>query len=442
MADTRPSPTSGQDLTGAAPDEAPAQWHRVLTLLADISLFIGTRAVWTQAASHHLVLAAVVSLCYASILTTGVLALVVRRRRTLARLDGCVLVTAMTLALCAYAMNHGGSDEAVLTTRAAHEFLAGHQVYGRPWPWLFGHGVALTPTMTGGYDYTYGYPPLPLMLTAPLLWIGHGAAAATLVSTLALIVGAIVMWRLLPVPWRSAATLVCLGFGLLPVYGRLGYPAIVALALLVPVVVGWPRMGGGGRGDWVRAACLGAACAAQQLPWFLAPFLLAGIYALLAAAVTAPPQSFATAWQPRPAFLRGPHRRGARMATALLLLTPSLAAVTLAATGSPPLRMQVLGARRTTGALAGLTVRAANLGDSALRPHFTLTTGQGMGRYWFIASGPTTIPAHSSARYELLPPSGRFALPRAGVRIRIRAFSASPMTLSSADVHLPAVEKS
>lgn len=570
LADTRPSPTSGQDLTGTAPDEAPAQWHRVLTLLADISLFIGTRAVWTQAASHHLVVAAVVSLCYASILATGVLALVVRRRRTLARLDGCVLVTAVTLALCAYAMNHGGSDEAVLTTRAAHEFLAGHQVYGRPWPWLFGHGVALTPTMTGGYDYTYGYPPLPLMLTAPLLWIGHGAAAATLVSTLALILGAIVMWRLLPVPWRSAATLVCLGFGLLPVYGRLGYPAIVALALLVPVVVGWPRMGGGGRGDLVRAACLGAACAAQQLPWFLAPFLLAGIYALrrgelgpraaaaavgrivgvaattwllinayfivseprawlsgialpltqkadlhgqglvgislyltdgsgrlawyshaslllaaallalfvlfvrrlgpaatvlpwcafflatrsqdgyyllmtplwLAAAVTAPPQSFTTAWQPRPAFLRGPHRRGARMATALLLLTPSLAAVTLAATGSPPLRMQVLGARRTTGALAGLTVRAANLGDSALRPHFTLTTGQGMGRYWFIASGLTTIPAHSSARYELLPPSGRFALPRAGVRIRIRAFSASPMTLSSADVHLPAVEKS
>lgn len=134
LADTRPSPTSGQDLTGAAPDEAPAQWHRVLTLLADISLFIGTRAVWTQAASHHLVVAAVVSLCYASILTSGVLALVVRRRRTLARLDGCVLVTAVTLALCAYAMNHGGSDEAVLTTRAAHEFLAGHQVYGRPWP--------------------------------------------------------------------------------------------------------------------------------------------------------------------------------------------------------------------------------------------------------------------------------------------------------------------
>ncbi|MFF4351436.1 hypothetical protein [Streptomyces sp. NPDC001530] len=587
LAETRLSPTSRQAPSEASPDgapaqwhpeeaparwhpdEAPAQWHRVLTLLADISLFIGTRPLWAQAASHRLVVAAIVSLCYASILVTGVLTLVVRRGRTLARLDLCVLVTAVTLAVCGAVMNHGGSDESVLTTQAAHEFLAGHQVYGRPWPWLFGHGVALTATMNGGYDFTYGYPPLPLMLTAPLLWIGHGSAAATMVSTGALIVGAIVMWRLLPVPWRSAATLVCLGFGLLPAYARLGYPAIVACALLVPVVVGWPRMGGGGRGDWVRAVCLGAACAAQQLPWFLTPFLLAGVYALrrgelgpraaavavgrivgvaattwllinayfivsepsawisgialpltqkadihgqglvgislyftdgsdrlawyshaslllaagllglfvlfvrrlgpaatvlpwcafyvatrsqdgyyllmtplwLAAAVTAPWPSFTTAWQPRPALLRGRHGRSARVTAAVLLLAPTSAAVTLAATGSPPLRMDVVGARRATGALTELTVRVTNLGDAALTPHFTLTTGQGMSRYWSVAAGPATLPGHDSARYELLPPDGRFALPRAGVRIRVRAVSASPMTLSSADVPLSALRR-
>jgi len=575
LAETRLSPTTRQAPSQASPDaaraqwlpdEAPAPWHRVLTLLADISLFIGTRPLWAQAASHRLVVAAIVSVCYASILVTGVLTLVVRRGRALARLDLCVLVTAVTLAVCGYAMNHGGSDESVLTTQAAHEFLAGHQVYGRPWPWLFGHGVALTPTMSGGYDYTYGYPPLPLMLTAPLLWIGHGSVAATLISTGALIVGAIVMWRLLPVPWRSAATLVCLGFGLLPAYARLGYPAIVACALLIPVVMGWPRMGLGGRGDWVRAVCLGAACTAQQLPWFLAPFLLAGVYALrrgdrgpraaavavgrivgvaattwlminayfvvsepsswisgialpltqkadihgqglvgislyftdgsdrlawyshaslllaagllalfvlfvrrlgpaatvlpwcaffvatrsqdgyyllmtplwLAAAVTAPWQSFTTAWQPRPAFLRG---RQGRVAAAVLLLAPTVAAVTLAATGSPPLRMDVVGARRATGALTELTVRVTNLGGAALRPHFTLTAGQGMSRYWKVGAGPATLPAHGSAQYELLPPDGKFTLPRAGVRVRIRAVSASPMTLSSTDVHLSALSR-
>ncbi|MFI6559865.1 hypothetical protein [Streptomyces sp. NPDC050534] len=279
-----PSPTLDSARAGGTPiPQPPAQWHRVLTLLADVSLFIGTRSVWVQAASHRLPVAAVISVCYASILVCGVLTLVVRRARSLARLDGCVLVTAVTLALCTWVMNHGGSDEAMLTTQAAHELVAGHPVYGQPWPWLFGHGIALTPTVSGGYDFTYGYPPLAPLLTAPLLWLGHGGAPATAVSTGALVAGTVVLWRMLPTPWRSAATMACLGFGFLPTYARLGYPAITALALLIPVVMYWPRIGRGGRlgpAGVARAVCLGAACATQQLPWFLAPFLLAGIYAV------------------------------------------------------------------------------------------------------------------------------------------------------------------
>ncbi|MFJ9114045.1 hypothetical protein ACIRJO_00710 [Streptomyces sp. NPDC102394] len=271
-----------QSAVSALPEQ-PAQWHRVLTLLADISLFIGTRAIWTQAESHRPAVAAAISVCYAAILVTGVLTLVVRRARSLMRLDAVVLVTAVALALCAWAMNHGGSDEAVLTTQAAKELAAGHPVYGQPWPWLFTKGIALTTTFNGGYDFTYGYPPLAPLLTAPLLWIGHGGAPATAVSTGALIAGTVVLWRMLPAQWRSAATMACLGFGFLPTYAREGYPAITALALLIPVVVRWPRTGLGGRlgaSGVARAACLGAACAAQQLPWFLAPFLLAGIYAV------------------------------------------------------------------------------------------------------------------------------------------------------------------
>lgn len=545
--------------------ETPAQWHRVLTLLADISLLIGTRAVWTQAASHQVAVAAVISVCYASILVCGVLALVVRRTRSLARVDLCVLVTAVTLTLCAWSVLHQGSDEALLTTQAARELVAGHPVYGRSWPWLFGHGVALTPTVTGGYDFTYGYPPLAPLLTAPLLWLGHGGTPATAVSTGALVVGAVVLWRMLPVPWRPAATMVCLGFAMLPQYGRLGYPAILALALLVPVVVRWPRIGRGGllgAAGVARAVCLGAACAAQQLPWFLAPFLLAGIYAVrrgelggrgaalvvlrvvgvaatvwllidtyflvsepgpwltgvalpltqgavlhgqglvdvsayltggsdrldwyghasmllaagllvlfvlfvrrlgpaatvlpwcafflatrsqdgyylmmtplwLAAAVTAPASEFADAWQPGPR----PGSRAARIAVALLVLSPALVSAALAVTGTPPLRMRVTGLQRARPADGSrLTIRVVNTADSALTPHFMLTVGQGMSRYWTVVRGPATLPAHATARYELRPPAGGYGLPRAGARIRLRAFTAVPQTLSSVYVRLP-----
>jgi hypothetical protein len=184
--------------------------------------------------------------------------------------------------------------------------------------------------------------------------------------------------------------------------------------------------------------------AATVLPWcafYVATRSQDGYYLMmtplwLAAAVTAPWQSFTTAWQPRPAFLRGRHKRGARVAAAALLLAPTAAAVTLAVTGTPPLRMDVVGARRASGAVTELTVRVTNLGGAALAPHFTLTTGQGMSRYWSIAAGPATLPGHGSASYRLLPPDGRFTLPKAGTRIRVRAVSATPMTLSSKDVHL------
>ena len=136
--------------------------------------------------------------------------------------------------------------------------------------------------MSGGAAYDFAYPPLAVLLAAPLYAV-VGQSAVALLSTAALIAGTVLLWLLLPAPWRSAATAVCLGFGFLPQYARHGYPAVIALALLIPVVVRWPATGARGRlgrPGTVRALCLGAACAAQQLPWFLLPFLLAGLYAV------------------------------------------------------------------------------------------------------------------------------------------------------------------
>lgn len=274
----RPAPEAGPGRS------SPSQLHRGMTLLGVISLFIGTRGVWTAAMGAFPPIAAVISVAYAVILATGVLALSVRGRAALARVDLAVLLTGIVLALCAFAMSHSASDEGVLTAQAAHEMLHGRPVYGQPWPWLFQDGrVAITQTMSGGVDYTYGYPPLVPLLTAPVYAVVGSAVAATMVSTGALLAGTVLLWFKMPVAWRSAVTAVCLGFGLLPQYARIGYPAMTSFALLVPVVVGWPSIGAGGRlgrPGLLRAACLGAACAAQQLPWFLTPFLLVGLYAV------------------------------------------------------------------------------------------------------------------------------------------------------------------
>ncbi|MFI5679006.1 hypothetical protein [Streptomyces cellulosae] len=295
----------------AGSDDTPQQWHRGMTLIATISLFIGTRAAWTQAMLTHPPVAGVISVCYAGILVCAVLALAVRGRRALVRVDAAVLVLAVVLVICGYWLDHAGTDEGVLTAQAASEILHGRPVYGQPWPWLFGTPKSgLTKTMSGGADLTYGYPPLTALLAAPVHAVLHSTAAATAVTTGALIAGAVTLWLLLPVPWRSAATAVCLGFGFLPNYARAGYPAIVALALLVPVVVRWPATGAGGRlgrSGVLRAVCLGAACAAQQLAWFLLPFLLIGLYAVR----------------------RG--ELGARPATALLARFTGVAALTWAA---------------------------------------------------------------------------------------------------------------
>ncbi|MFF4801262.1 hypothetical protein ACFY1U_23190 [Streptomyces sp. NPDC001351] len=285
--------SAGADLSAPPPTRAalpevreagPQQLHRGMTLVATISLFIGTRDAWTAAMGSRPAVAAAISACYASILVCAVLALFVRTRRALVRVDAAVLLTAVALVTCGYLLNHAGTDEGVLTAQAASQILHGHPVYGQSWPWLFdGARVGITKTMSGGADFTYGYPPLTALLVAPVHAVVHSAAAATLVTTGTLLVSSVLLWFLLPTAWRSAATAVCLGFGFLPQYAYAGYPAITALALLVPVVVRWPATGAGGQlgGRGVlRAACLGAACAAQQLAWFLTPFLLIGLYAV------------------------------------------------------------------------------------------------------------------------------------------------------------------
>jgi hypothetical protein len=99
--------------------------------------------------------------------------------------------------------------------------------------------------------------------------------------------------------------------------------------------------------------------------------------------------------------------------------------------------MEVTALHHDTRTLSRLTLRVTNTDDDALTPHFTLTRGQGMYPYFSVLRGPRTLAAHATATYELRPPEGTYALPKPGQRVRIRVFTSSPQTLSSAWVTLP-----
>ncbi len=279
-------PDADDEATGTRIDP-PAPLHRAITLLAVTSLFIGTYAVWTAAVLPHPVIGTVISFAYLGILTLALLTLVVRTTTALRRVDLGVLILAIVLVACVYLITQAITDEGALTAQAAQELAAGHAVYGQPWPDVFTKYHALvTYTMDGGADYTYAYPPFLVLVIAALHGLLPGVAigsVTTATTTGALVLGTITLWLLLPAPWRSAATAVCLGFGFLPALAVTGVPAFVALALLIPVVVRWTSIGAGGRlsrMNVAQAICLGAACATQQQAWFLVPFLLVGLFLL------------------------------------------------------------------------------------------------------------------------------------------------------------------
>jgi hypothetical protein len=271
---------------GSLPDPrvAPNPLHRALALLACISLFIGTRTAWTGALNASPTVLAVLSVCYLGILLTAVASLIVRSSRALAIVDVVILAIGCALVVGALIADHRPNDEGVLVAQAARSMLAGHGVYGVAWPEVFAQQhIPITWMMGGGADYTFGYPPLDVLLTAPVLAFVGFPAVASVVTTGMLLIGSLALWRLLPIEWRSGATAVMLGFPFMPHYARLGYPAIIAMVWLIPVVLRWPSIGAGGRlrrSDLLRAVCVGAACATQQLAWFAAPFLIVGLYAL------------------------------------------------------------------------------------------------------------------------------------------------------------------
>ncbi|MEY9841110.1 hypothetical protein [Streptacidiphilus sp. EB103A] len=273
----------------------PEQVNRMLTVLACSSMLIGARDVWNRTIINQQVHALAVILYFGAIVVLGVLALSVRTRRAMILVDcAALLVAAMECLNRFFTVTaakpttgpsshvYYGTDEGSLVDMAARTLLHGGHIYGTQWPQIFSlFHVGTTPLMNGGAATGLDYPPLGPVFTAIPMYLGLSHPPAGLAATAMLLLASVVMFLLLPAPWRSVSVIVCYGFGWLPAYAQMGYPGCMELPFLMITVAYWQRTGRGGKlGRWgvLRAVCLGIAICLHQLTWFLAPFLVVGLY--------------------------------------------------------------------------------------------------------------------------------------------------------------------
>jgi hypothetical protein len=257
---------------------------RGIVLFASISLLVGITQTWADPWT-----AVAIILGYAGILTCAVLALTMRTSVGMRRLELGVLGVAIILYLAAlpvvyprYTWRTYPGDEGVLTDLAGSALRSGHNPYALSWPHAFaGRTTGITLTLSGHVITRFEYPPVAAILDAVVRPLVPSLPTAGAICAGVLVVTAILMFYLLPSPWRVLAPVLCLSVGLYLPLARKGEPAIIALPLLIIAVYRWTSIGSAGRlgrAGLISAVCLGLAAATQQLAWFLVPFLLLAIY--------------------------------------------------------------------------------------------------------------------------------------------------------------------
>ncbi|HEY2795388.1 MAG TPA: hypothetical protein VGJ28_23710 [Micromonosporaceae bacterium] len=269
-------------------DQPIGRLHRTVSLLAVISLFVGTLSAFDALVWPHPGAAIVITSGYALALVLAVLTVVVRHRRTMLGVDIGILITALMIRLPSWftSFHQTGfryhNDEGALIDFGGGLLRHGMNPYASVWPG--GHAAnqpGITLTLTGQVVDRFDYPPLAAVWSALADAVRPGGPSAAIVSTAALLAATVLLFVLLPAPWRSGATLLMIGLGvyLMP-FARQGYPEIMALPFLILAVNRWTRIGVDGRLGALgltSALALGLATCTQQMSWFLVPFLVVGL---------------------------------------------------------------------------------------------------------------------------------------------------------------------
>ncbi len=260
--------------------------HRGLALITLVSLFVASLSVYDTLVWSTPAAGITMMVGFGLALVLAIMALVVRTGRRMVVVDIAVLVCALLVRLPEFVVSlRGGgyvNDEGPLIDLGGSLLRHGKDPYTGLWANAYSpHQTGFTQTLAGHVIDHYDYPPMPSVWAALVRTVAPGVPQAAVACVAALLVTNVLLFVLLPRPWRSAATLLCFGLGvyLIP-FARAGYPEVLALPLLVMAVYRWTRIGAGGRLGrlgLLSAVCLGAAICTQQMAWFLAPFLVVGV---------------------------------------------------------------------------------------------------------------------------------------------------------------------
>ena len=286
---TELQPPADRDAHPRATDGVGA--HKTISLLAALGLFYPLARAWGDIVTVPSAGLAVVALTAGGLWLAAAIA-TARTSAQLQRLDRWLLVLGL-LVLAAWAaadlqaLSGYSTDEASFEQGAASLLLHGHNPYGVN---LVNSLAAfstpsryLTYTMSGGIVSSFGYPALPLLIVTPFVQLTGGGQAVPIADVVVLMLATVATYKLLPRERRGAAVILCVAFPTLGTFALAGLNAVLAMAALLPVAARWTTTGERGsltRGDKLTAICLGLAMATNQLAWFIAPFVLAGIYLL------------------------------------------------------------------------------------------------------------------------------------------------------------------
>ena len=288
-----PAPARREPRQSPAP-RSPLAVHRAISLVALLGLFWPIMNAWGDIVSVPASGMAVVGMAGGGLWLAAALA-TAGSEEALARLDRWLLVLGLLVLAGSTATKLAGSsgygtDEAAFEQSAASLLLHGHDPYGANLTAALSAfstpSKYLTYTMTGGVVSTFGYPALPLLVVAPFVQLTGGGQAVPIADTFMLMLAVVFLYRQLPQAWRGLAIILGIGFPALAGFAYTGVNLIIAMTVLLIVAHRWTATGRGGRlsrGDWVRAVALGLALSCNQLAWFMAPFLLTGIYLIRAA---------------------------------------------------------------------------------------------------------------------------------------------------------------